>query len=262
MADAGGGEFFGRAARVEERVDVAVAMGLQVQAVFFLDRKMGLDVGERGNEFLVEEDDLAGREAEILVRLECGDRAGVRLAARHDHERNLAAEALRGGADDGGVVGEVGSRFGDLDGDVEFDAVVAEALPKSSRDENDGGGGEGFQADALGFLIGGAEAGEIDEIGLHGSVAGEGISAGGRLGEEATGVADVGHEAAGIGVVAILEGLEKCALLVVPRAGGVPIGEKLALVLGEEGFGELQILGGDDPGGEVFGEEGWSGHGG
>jgi hypothetical protein len=63
-------------------------------------------------------------------------------------------------------------------------------------------------------------------------------------------------------VVAILEGLEKCALLVVPRAGGVPIGEKLALVLGEEGFGELQILGGDNPGGEVFGEKGWSGHGG
>jgi len=34
------------------------------------------------------------------------------------------------------------------------------------------------------------------------------------------------------------------------------------LVLGEEGFGELQILGGDNPGSEVFGEKGWSGHGG
>ena len=69
MANARGCEFFGRAARVEERVDVAVAVGLQVQVVFFLDRKMGIDVGEGGDEFLVENRDLAGREAEIFVGL-------------------------------------------------------------------------------------------------------------------------------------------------------------------------------------------------
>ena len=157
MADARGGEFFCRAAGVEKRVDVAVAVGLQVQAVFFLQRKMGVDVGERGDEFLVENRDLAGREAEIFVRFERGDRAGVRLAARHDHERNLAAKALRGGLDHARVVGEVGGRLGDFHGDVELDAVVAEAFAKTSRDEHDGGLGERFQADALGFLIGRAE---------------------------------------------------------------------------------------------------------
>jgi hypothetical protein len=56
--------------------------------------------------------------------------------------------------------------------------------------------------------------------------------------------------------------LEKRTFLVVARAGGVPIGEKLALILGEESFSELQILGGNGPGGMVFGEKGWSGHGG
>ena len=157
-------------------------------------------------------------------------------------------------------MGEVGSRFGDLDGDVEFDAVVAKALAKSSRDEHDGGLGERLQAHALGFVIGGPEVGKIDEIGFLRRVAREGIAARGGLGEEAACVVDVGHEAAGVGAVTILEGLEKCALLVVVRSRGVPISEKLALVLGKEGFGELQILGGDDPGGEVFGEEGWSGH--
>ncbi len=262
MANARSGEFFRRAARVEERVDVAVAMGFQVQVVFFLQRKMGVDVGEGGNEFLVENRDLAGREAEILVRLERGDRAGIRLAAGHDHERDLAAEALRGGANDARVVGEVGGGLGDFHGDIELDAVVAEAFAKSSRDEHDGSLGERFQADAFGFLIGRAEAREIDEIGFLRRVAREGISARGGLGEEAAGVADVGHEAAGVGAVAILEGLEKCALLVVVCAGGVPIGEKLGLVLGEEGFGERQILGGKNSGGEVVGEEGWSGHGG
>jgi hypothetical protein len=34
------------------------------------------------------------------------------------------------------------------------------------------------------------------------------------------------------------------------------------LVLGEEGFGERQILGGKNSDSEVVGEEGWSGHGG
>jgi hypothetical protein len=56
--------------------------------------------------------------------------------------------------------------------------------------------------------------------------------------------------------------LEKRAFLVVVCAGGIPIGEELGLVLGQEGVGERQILGGKNSGGKVVGEEGCSGHGG
>ena len=148
-------------------------------------------------------------------------------------------------------MGEVGRALGGLDGDVELDAVVAEAFAQASRDQDDGGVGEAPQPDGLGLLVGGSEGGEVHGFGFDGDASGEGVRADGGFLEEPAGVADVGGKAAGVGTVAGVERLEKRALRGIVCSGRVPVGEEMGLVLGEEGFGEGDVVGSEDSGGEV-----------
>ena len=89
---------------------------------------MGIDVRKGWDEFLAEDRDLIGSEAEVRVRGQCGARSRIRLTTGHNDERDIATESAGSDQDDLSKMGEVAGALGDFDWDIEFDAVVAEAF--------------------------------------------------------------------------------------------------------------------------------------
>jgi hypothetical protein len=113
---------------MQEHVDIAVTMGFQDEVVFFLQGEMGIDIRKGWDEFLAENRDLIWGEAEVGIRSECGERSRIRLTTRHYDERDIATESAGSGQDDLSEMGKVARVLGDFDGDIEFDAVVAETF--------------------------------------------------------------------------------------------------------------------------------------
>ena len=245
------------ARRVQQRVDIAVAVRLGLHAVRPVGREGGLRVRERRHLVLPQQRHLRRREAVVAVLPQQGADLLVRVVRGHDQQRqpHVAPEPrgeqrLQRG-DVRGVHLQHARARRDLRRQRELDAAVAEPLAQPARRHRKGQVHGRLEPERLVPLELGIARRE-----LHARVgrrhrrhpALKRVGAGAGLGEQAARILDVALDPARVGLVHRLNLRKKPVLLLVRRARRLPLGEEVALPKLEEQLRERDLGGAEHAG--------------
>ena len=246
-------------AGVEQRVDVAVAVGLGLEGVRvgIFEREVRVVVGQARHLLLLNEGHLLLLSAEVVVALEEVEGLGVGVVGGHDGEgdADVLGAAVRGHLargpllqrEDGlNVELEVARVRGPLARELDLDAGVPEALAETSRDEDERGGSDLPHALALELDVLLGRVLDHDAVGHRGGPPVEGVDAFLGILEELLGVGDVLRDATGVARVADGGLREEPALVVVVGAGRGPRREEVVLPAAEELVDHGVLIGGED----------------
>ena len=244
---------------MEQRVDVAVAVGLGLQRVGIrvFHREVRVVVHEARHLLLFNQVHLLLLGAEVVVALEEIEGLGVGIVGGHDGEGNadVLGAAVRGHLPRGSLLKrqdalnvqlEVARVGGALARELDLDAGVPEPFAESAGDEDEARGADLAHALRLQFHVFLGRVLDDDAVGHGWGPPFEGVDAVLGLLEELLGVGDVLRDAAGVSRVAYGSLREEPPLVVVVGAGRGPVGEQVVLTALDELVDHGVLIGVED----------------